>query len=95
MIDLNNLTKDQIEMKRYLEQITPNKIIDKKANALKMAYKTGLKRGKEEAEKGMIKIEDVIKIIDDFGKLRIYRSKSCQLLSRRFKQSIKELGEKE
>ena len=38
---------------------------------------------------------DLIKMIDDFGKLRLYRSKSCQLLLRRLKQPLKELGEKQ
>lgn len=42
---------------------------------------------RKEAEQ---KAQDVLKIIDEFAGLRLYRSKSCQLLVRRLKEQIKE-----
>ena len=37
----------------------------------------------------LIKREDVLKLIDEYSKKRLYRSKACQLLIRMIKKRIK------
>jgi len=50
------------------------------------SYNLSFKHGKQAREK------EILEMIDEISKLRLYRSKSCQLLSRRIKSKI--TGEK-